>query len=82
MHNPGPAEIHAAIDVDALPTCVYPGAIYFAWRAAAHCTDGRMTVYQLSPAEDAQKAAGELFAKGCVHERPTPGKIFQHFLPG
>jgi len=41
-----------------------------------------MTVYQLSPAEDAQKAKGELFASGRVHECPTPGKLFQHFFPG
>ena len=82
MHKPGPAEKHAAINVDAPPTCIYPGAIYLCGRAAEHGTDGGMTVYQLSPAENAQKAAGELFASGRVHERSTPGKIFRHFFPG
>jgi hypothetical protein len=41
-----------------------------------------MTVYQLSATEDAQKAAGELFANGRVHECSTAGKLFQHFFPG
>ena len=82
MHKPGAAEEHAAINVDAPPCCIYPGTIYLSRRAAEHGTDGRMTVYQLSPAEDAQKAAGELFAIGRVRERSTPGKIFQHFFPG
>ncbi len=82
IHKPGPAETHAAINVDALPTCIYPGAIYLCGRAAEQGTDGGMTVYQLSPAEDAQKAAGELFANGSVHECSMPGKLFQHFFPG
>ena len=82
IHKPGPAEKHAAINVDALPACIYPWAIYPSGRAAEHRTDGGMTVYQLSPAEDAQKTTGELFAGGRVHERSTPGKIFQNFFPG
>src|SRR5579859_4517461 len=82
MHKPGPTEIHTPIDIDALLACIYPGTIYLAGRATAHSTDGSMTVYQLSPAEDAQKAAGELFAKGGVYERPTPGKVFQRLFPG
>ena len=82
MYEPGPAEIHTAIDVDALPTRIYPGAIYLSGWAAEHETDGGMTMYQSSPAEDAQKAAGELFSIGRVHERSTPGKLFQHFFPG
>jgi len=82
MHKPGPAKKHTTINVDALPTCIYPGTVYLSGRAAEHGTDGGMTVYQLSPSEDAQKAAGELFAIGRIHERSTPGKILQHFFPG
>ena len=76
MHEPWPAERHTAINVDALPTCIYPGAIYLSRRAAEHGTDGGMPVYQLSSSEDTQKATGELFAIIRVHERSTPGKIF------
>ncbi len=82
IHKPGPAETHAAINVDALPIRICPGAIYLSGRAAEHGTDGGMTMYQLSPAEGAQKVTGELFANGRVHECSTPGKLFQHFFPG
>ncbi len=75
IHKPRPAEKHAAINVDALPICIYPGAIYLSGRAAEHGTDRGMAMYQLSPAEDAQKAAGELFANGRIHECSTPGKL-------
>ena len=76
MHKPGAAEVHAAINVDAVPPCIDPGAIYLSRRAAQHGTDGGMTVYELSPPKDAQEATSELFATGCVHEHSTPGKIF------
>src|SRR5258707_3254279 len=80
MHEPGPAEIHTAIDVDALPTCIYPGPIYLSGWAAEHETDGGMTVYQSLPTEDAQKAAAELFSICRVHERAPPGRPIQQFF--
>src|SRR5260221_7203626 len=72
MHEPGPAEIHAAINVDTVPTCIYPGAIYLSGWAAEHETDGGMTMYQSSPAEDAQKAAGGQFPPLLLHIPTTP----------
>ena len=82
MHKSGRAKKHAAINVDALPTGIYPGPIYLSGWAAEHGTDGSMTMYQLASTEDAQKAARELFASERMHEHSTPGKIFQHFFPG
>jgi hypothetical protein len=41
-----------------------------------------MTMYQLPPAEDTQKAVGNLLSTRRVHERSTPSKIFYHFFPG
>ena len=81
MHKPGPTEKHAAINVDALPTCIYPRTVDPAGWAAEYGTDRSMTMYQLSPTEDAQKATGKIFPRDRGQERSTAGEIIQHFFP-
>jgi hypothetical protein len=82
VHKTGSFKKHTAIDIDALPTCIYPGAMDLSWMAAEHSTDGSITMYQLASTEGGEKTQSELFAVSGVQENAAPLKFIQWLLPG